>query len=344
MEEEPVGGREGGQLRGGDLADASQLPGTHSHQVEGHLGPHPGEHVGAEAAPTPGEVVDHDQASGQLTGGSQRGGDHPVLDDPGGRGPAVPHEPVEGGHVHDQGLGVVDRVAGVGGMALGRVVLEVDPGPRPLVGGEDLVAVDLPVAHRLGEDRVDLEAGHLLGRHLVEVGGAERAPPSVALRSPGLDRQVPVDGHVGQRGQVTPVDVPGQDAQPGHAGALPASAPPHAAADPPSAKRWEVGRGLGEQVAQGALLGPGEGGDAGRGHREQLQGLLPHLGPRSVRWTVLARRSTVSTCRPARPRSSRSSITAVTHEGSQCHSSTMALMGLPSPGTRHSRPPRPSPG
>jgi hypothetical protein len=87
------------------------------------------EDVGTQAPAPAGQVVHGDHPAIQLSGvdGVVRHG-HAVLDHAGGAAPAVPHEPVEVGHVHEQDLGVVQWVTGVRGRLPGRVVLQVDAG------------------------------------------------------------------------------------------------------------------------------------------------------------------------------------------------------------------------
>jgi hypothetical protein len=139
-----------------------------------------------------------------------------VLDHSPGRGPGVPEQVVEMGHVHQRQVGAVrGGVAHLGDAALRGVVLEVDR--RQVAArappGEPALAQAVELAGPLEDHHVDVELGRLGRSHLDRRGRplpGERPTATVgaAIVHP---RQVVVVLPLDQRGGVGAVHVPEQD-------------------------------------------------------------------------------------------------------------------------------------
>jgi hypothetical protein len=115
VEQKAVAGGEGRQAGRLHLAEPAQLLRPHADEVEGHLPADGLEHVGAEAPPPAGEMVHDHQTPFELARPADAVGQgDAVVDDRGRDGTVVPHEPVEGGDVDDEDVGIVDGMAGVG--------------------------------------------------------------------------------------------------------------------------------------------------------------------------------------------------------------------------------------
>ncbi len=271
VEVEPVGGHGVRQLGRGHLAEAAELGRAHAHEVEGHLVTSGQEHVEAEAAPACRQAVHHRDAPLEVAGPAGVVGDHDaVLDHPGRRGPAVPHQVVERGDVDDERVGVVDRVPRVGRRLPGRVVLDDDLGHGPLGGGQDLVPIDQPVLVGLVDHGVDGDVPEVLHGHLSHrVGPREGArPAAVAVGPTRPDRQDDLVRDVREVPEVVAVDVPGQQAQgAGHRSSrvvAPVAARGASGRGPPAAPRRHRPRRGPWASARPARRGPRRGGAPGR--------------------------------------------------------------------------------
>jgi hypothetical protein len=109
-----------------------------------------------------------------------------VLDDPGGRPAAVPHQFIEMGHMHQQHVRVVHQMLCIGRIFAGRIVLQVQSRQVSLLIGQDLELVLTIILTRLKQDAIQLQILHLPGRdfmHIVRPGKTSRSP-AVTLRPP----------------------------------------------------------------------------------------------------------------------------------------------------------------
>ena len=73
------------------------------------------------------------------------------------------------GHVDEQDVRVVDRMARLGRAFARRIMLQVNPRQALLFGRQNLVLVDRVVTFRLEQHTVEIEVPDLFRGHLVEV-------------------------------------------------------------------------------------------------------------------------------------------------------------------------------
>jgi hypothetical protein len=219
VEVEAIGRLTPGELRPRDRSQPAELLRADPEQVERDVPAGGLDEVGAEPAAALRELVHDDDPALELERRAQSGRDRDaVVDDPGRRPAGVPHERIERGAVDEQDIRIVDRVARVGRVDPGRIVLEEDPWSALLLGREDLPLVLGPVLLVLVEHEVDVEVADGLRRDLADrlgPGGVVRTA-AVARWPTRLHRHDDVVPDMAERLDVAAVDVPGQDRQATH--------------------------------------------------------------------------------------------------------------------------------
>jgi hypothetical protein len=213
VEEEAVPGRERREIAALDLAEPADRGGPHADQVHRKRLAGPLEDVPPEPAAAGRHVVDDDESALQAPRPAHTGVDDAVLDHAYRRATVVPHQRVERGHVDEKDVGVVHRMAGLRGVRPGWIVLDIDAWSSELGLRQDPWAVLPPVLVALVQHEVDVEAGDVLLRDLMDAvrGPRPAADPALSAAVAVDDRQEEFMTGPDQRIEIAPVDVPRED-------------------------------------------------------------------------------------------------------------------------------------